>query len=154
MAARKPGPEDVAESMHSAALQLLRRLREHDVEMGLGTARSSALSVLVFGGSKSMTALAEIEQVRAPTMTRLVDRLEAAGLVSRTRPPGDRRTVIVAATPAGRRVLEQGRALRIKALAADLDRVTGVELRTLDRAAKILLRIQADARPANARRSE
>lgn len=144
MAVRKAGTEEVAESLHSAAVRLLRRLREHDVAMGLGTARSSALSVVVFGGPKSITDLATIEQVRAPTMTRLVDRLESAGLVTRTRSPGDRRTVTVAATVAGRRLLEQGRALRIKALVADLDGLGQSELDVLGRAAKILLQIHAD----------
>src|SRR5688572_13769181 len=141
MPVRKRGAEEVATLVHSASVRLLRRLREHDVAMGLGTARSSALSVLVFAGAKSITELARIEQVRAPTMTRLVDRLEGAGLVTRTRPPGDRRTVMVTATAAGRRLLEEGRALRVNALAADLEPLKPSDLETLERAAKILLRL-------------
>ena len=145
MVVRRASVQDVANAVHSAALRLLRRLREQDVAIGLGTARSSALSVIVFGGAKTITELASIEQVRAPTMTRLVDRLESAGLVKRTRPPGDRRKVVVEATSAGRRILEQGRAARVNALAADLADLPAGELDVLERAARILLRIQPES---------
>ena len=62
----------VADRLHSAAIQLLRRLRREDQAMGLTAARASALSVLVFGGRPlTLGALAQAEQVSAPTITRL-----------------------------------------------------------------------------------
>ena len=43
--------------------------------MGLTGPRASALSVLVFRGPLTMSQLAEAEQVRRPTITRLVPKL-------------------------------------------------------------------------------
>src|SRR3954469_5829393 len=62
----------VADRLHSAAIHLLRRLRAADAASGLTAPRLSALSVVVFGGPQTITSLAAAEQVRLPTMTRLV----------------------------------------------------------------------------------
>ena len=53
----------VADRLHSAAIHLLRLVRVRDLKTGIGPARLSALSVLVFVGPKSLKELAEIEQV-------------------------------------------------------------------------------------------
>src|SRR6476469_3956877 len=75
----------VADRLHSAAIRLLRRLRREDEAMGLTAARASALSVLVFGGRPvTLGALAQAEQVSAPTVTRLIVGMERDGLVRRT----------------------------------------------------------------------
>src|SRR5258706_16333919 len=78
-----PAPRAVADRLHSAAIHLLRRLRVEDKAMGLSGPRTSALSVIVIRGPVTMSALAEAEQVRRPTMTRLVDGLERRGLWGR-----------------------------------------------------------------------
>ena len=75
--------ERTADRLHSAAIHLLRRLRREDAQSGLSAPRLSALSVLVFGGPLTLGELANAEQVRPPTMTRLVTALEADGLVTR-----------------------------------------------------------------------
>jgi hypothetical protein len=62
----------VADRLHSAAIQLLRRVRKLDVATGEGPARLSALSVLVFGGAETLGELAAAEQVKPPTMSRIV----------------------------------------------------------------------------------
>src|ERR1041385_2596122 len=74
---------ETADKLHSAAIHLLRRLRVRDRESGIGPAQLSALSVLVFGGPRSLGGLAEAEQVRPPTMSRIVVGLERSGLVRR-----------------------------------------------------------------------
>src|ERR1044071_5373512 len=109
--ANAPGPdrEAVANRLHSAAIHLLRRARRVDAESPLPAPQLSALSVIVFGGPITLGALAAAEQVRPPTMTRLVAALERAGLVTRESDPTDRRQVLLRATPAGRRLLEEGR---------------------------------------------
>src|SRR5215813_7409473 len=71
---------EIAERLHSGALRLLRRLRKFDSETQVSAPKLSALSVLVFGGPQSLSDLANAEQVRAPTMSRLVAELEADGL--------------------------------------------------------------------------
>lgn len=135
---------DVADRLHSAAIHLLRRLRIEDAASGLTAPRLSALSVIVYGGPLTLGALAGAEQVRPPTMTRLVSALERDGLVSREPDPGDRRQVLLRATPAGRRLLEEGRARRTSTLAARLALLPDGDLAALAWAAELLERL---ARP-------
>src|ERR1041385_1747965 len=96
-----------ADRLHSAAIHLLRSLRTEDRSSGLSGPRLSALSVIVFAGPIAMSALAAAEQVRPPTMTRLVAELERLGLVERARDSEDLRGIRVRATAKGRRLLEE-----------------------------------------------
>jgi DNA-binding MarR family transcriptional regulator len=127
-----------ANALHSAALRLLRRARTADTEMDLDGPRASALSVLVFGGPLPLTRLAEVEQVSPPAITKTVTALEAAGLVSRTRSGTDRRIVLVAATDAGRALLERGRAARVRMVADLIAALPDADLATLRRAAELI----------------
>jgi DNA-binding MarR family transcriptional regulator len=106
-----------ANAVHSAAVRLLRRARASDTAMDLDGPRASLLSVVVFGGPMPVTRLAAIEQVSAPAITKTVSLLERQGLVARERSAEDRRVVLVRATAEGRRVLELGRAARVRAVA-------------------------------------
>lgn len=130
-----------ATRLHSVAIHLLRRLRREDDASGLTAPRLSALSVVVFGGPLTLGALAAAEQVRPPTMTRIVAALEQAGLVVREPEPTDGRAVLIRATPAGRQLLEEGRARRTAVLARQLAALTPEELATLQQAAEILDRL-------------
>src|ERR1044071_7614178 len=105
-----------ADRLHSAAIHLLRSLRTEDRSSGLSGPRLSALSVIVFAGPIAMSALAAAEQVRPPTMTRLVAELERLGLVERARDSEDLRGIQVRATAKGRRLLEEGRRRRVERL--------------------------------------
>src|SRR5271154_7173343 len=108
---------EVADRLHSTALHLLRRVRKQDVATGEGPARLSALSVLVFGGPMTIGQLAAAEQVRPPTMTRVVPGLEQSGFARRTADPADARRVRICATKKGQRLLQHGRQLRSEYLA-------------------------------------
>src|SRR4051812_23669107 len=116
----QPDAALVADRLHSAAIHLLRRLRAEDAASGLTAPRLSALSVIVYGGPLTLGALAAAEQVRPPTMTRLVAAMEEAGLVERERDAGDRRVVRMSATAKGKRILEAGRDRRIAVIAESL----------------------------------
>jgi len=134
---------EVADQLHSAAIRLLRRLRKADDETGITAPRLSALSVLVFGGPLTLGHLAAAEQVKPPTMTRLVTALENDGLVVRQVVADDRRKTIIRATAKGRRVMARGRARRVDQLAARLANMTGAELAKLETAALLMRRIAA-----------
>lgn len=136
----------VADRLHSASIHLLRRIREVDKEAGVPPARLSALSVLVFGGPRSIGGLAAIEQVRQPTMTRIVQGLERAGLARRRPDPDDRRAVRVSATPVGRKLLQAARRRRVRRLEQLMSEVGDAELRRLERGLQVLERLAA--RPA------
>lgn len=110
----------LADRLHSLAIHLLRFARADDAATGLSAARLSVLSVLVFGGSRTVTELAAAEQVTAPTMTRLLQGLERDGYVRRRRDRSDGRVSHLAATAKGRRALEAGRRARV----ARMTRVT------------------------------
>jgi DNA-binding MarR family transcriptional regulator len=129
-----------ADRLHSAAIHLLRRVRVSDVEAGVSPARLSALSVLVFGGPRTMTELAAAEQVRLPTMSALVRSLEDDGLVRRQPDPADRRAVRLRATPKGERLLRRAQRRRIEILIDLLAPLSLRELRTVTEAVAILER--------------
>jgi DNA-binding MarR family transcriptional regulator len=138
----------IADRLHSAAIHLLRALRRTDADAGLTGPQSSALSVLIFGGPAKLTDLAATEQVRAPTMSRLVSDLEAQGLVERRPSPEDRRAVLIAATGRGRELLDKARAARLGRLTAQVARLSPEERAVLARAAGLLARIATEGRAA------
>src|SRR6266508_5669667 len=130
--------EQAADRLHSAAIHLLRTLRRQDARLGVGPAGLSVLSVLVFGGPKTIGELAAIEQVKRPTMTRIIAGLERWGMVQRGGDARDRRRVVVEPTATGRVVMRRGRANPVAELA---DRMTGLtpdEVALLHRAAELI----------------
>ena len=128
----------LADQLHSAAIHLLRQLRKEDDASGLSAPRLSALSVVVFGGPLTLGELARAEQVKPPTMTRIVTGLETDGLVERKDDPRDKRLTHIEATPKGRRVLTAGRARRVERLASAVAKLEGKELAELSRAVQLL----------------
>jgi DNA-binding MarR family transcriptional regulator len=131
----------IADLTHGAAIRLLRFVRREDVAAGLSAPQLSALSVLVYGGPQAISALAAAEQVRPPTMSRLVDDLERLGLAERLAKPGDRRVYQVRVTDAGRSLLEEGRRKRLARLIEILGGATPSELRALQSAAETIVRL-------------
>ena len=132
---------ETAELLHSAAIRLLRMVRVEDAQAGIGPAQLSALSVLVFGGAKTVSELASLEQVRPPTMSRIVEGLAQKKLVQRVDDEADRRTVRVSATAKGEKLMQVGKARRVRALAERFEALTATDLRTLRAAAELMLRL-------------
>jgi DNA-binding MarR family transcriptional regulator len=129
---------EAADRLHSAMIHLLRRLRIRDREVGVGPAQLSALSVLVFGGPKSLAELAEAEQVKAPTMSRIVASLLQAKLVRKRTDKQDRRAVVIQATEKGVRIMQEGRRRRVEALAAAVRGLAEKEIAQLLEAAQVM----------------
>jgi DNA-binding MarR family transcriptional regulator len=139
---------ELADRLHSSAIHLLRRLRVQDAAAGLSAPRLSALSVIVYAGPIRMSDLAAAEQVRLPTISRLVRELERDAYVERVADPGDGRVQRVQATRAGRSLLEAGRARRVQELTAALAALSNTEQRTLARAASLLEHLARPTPPA------
>ena len=131
----------IADRLHSAAIHLLRRVRKQDVATGEGPARLSALSVLVFGGPKTLGELAAAEQVKPPTMSRIVAGLARSRLIEITADPRDARRMRIRATARGTRLLHKGRQLRIEYLASHLEALAPEELAKLGEAVEILKKL-------------
>jgi DNA-binding MarR family transcriptional regulator len=130
-----------ANRLHSLAIHLLRQVAQVDREMGLTPERASVLSVLAFGGPKTIGQLARAERVSPPAITRIVDGLETAGLAERRRSDEDRRVVFVTVTANGRRLMERGRARRVETLAAGLRALEPGDVRSLEAATDVLERV-------------
>jgi DNA-binding MarR family transcriptional regulator len=109
--------QEIANLVHSTSIHLLRTLRQEDSKTGLNAPRLSALSVLVFRGPITLGDLAAAEQVRPPTMSRIVDALVELGLATRTRSKEDKRIIHINSTRKGTDVMHAGRERRVRVLA-------------------------------------
>jgi DNA-binding MarR family transcriptional regulator len=128
----------LAIEVNSLSIHLVRWTKRADADLGVPPARLSALSVLVFGGDRTITELAEAEMVTLATISRVVDGLETMGLARRVPNPADARSVRIRATPKGRRVMERGRQARVDRLVALLEQVPTDEQATVERALALL----------------
>lgn len=137
---------DVADRLHSAAIHLLRRVRRTDPLTGVSPAQLSALSVLM-SGPKRLGDLAAAEQVRSPTMSRLVNEMERAGVARKVTDRDDARVIRVHATAKGLRALSRGRAMRIEAIKGLLSELDPDEIGAVERAVGTIERLLGQ-RPA------
>jgi DNA-binding MarR family transcriptional regulator len=131
---------EAADRFHSAAIHALRHVRREDPASGLSAARLSALSVLVFGGPRTLGELAAAEQVRPATMTRIAQSLVEDGYANRAADPADGRVVRLSATAKGKRVMQQGRERRVANLARLLERLSPDEVARVHEAAELVER--------------
>ena len=129
---------EAADRFHSAAIHALRHVRREDPATGLSAARLSALSVLVYGGPRTLGELAAAEQVRPATMTRIAQSLVEDGYARREADPADGRVVRLSATPKGRRVMQKGRERRVTNLARLLGRLSPEEVGQVREAAELV----------------
>ena len=114
------------------------RLGEH----GLSRGEFEVLATLRRGREPytlAPTALARWMMLSSAAMTNRVDRLEAAGLVERRPDPGDRRGVLVALTPDGKRVVDAAVADHVENERRLLEPLTAEEQQTLNALLRKLL---------------
>ena len=129
--------DDAADRLRHAVARLARLLRQQD-EGSFGATFTSALASVKNVGPLTLGELAAREQVAPPTMTKVVEKLEAHGFVTRTVDQKDRRVSRVTVTPAGRRHLDATRVRRTAWLASRLDQLTADELERLMDAVDVL----------------
>jgi DNA-binding MarR family transcriptional regulator len=101
-------PEAIAGRLRLSATRLARRLRQ-EAQTGLSPSQLSALAMVERHGPVTLGDLAECEQVSPPTITRVVVKLEADGLLTRQPDPDDRRVTRVLLTPKGKTLLSASR---------------------------------------------
>ena len=130
--------EDVADRLHFAATDLVRRLRRDGAAVELSPARLGVLSCLQSRGPVTLGALAQAEQVAAPTMTRLIQALEQDGFARRRPDPEDRRATLVHITSRGRRSLDRARRHRRERLVRLMSELSHEEIARLDDAAAVI----------------
>ncbi|WP_432542218.1 MarR family winged helix-turn-helix transcriptional regulator [Kineococcus sp. SYSU DK002] len=128
----------LAVDLRVCVLRTARRLRAQKSVDELTDAQFSVLSQLHGGGPRTPGELAEAEHVRPPSMTRTIAALVESGLIERTDHPDDGRQVLVSATEAGHRVVEETRARRSAWLSRRLDGLSPGDRATLAAAVTVL----------------
>ncbi|HYN28755.1 MAG TPA: MarR family transcriptional regulator [Dermatophilaceae bacterium] len=131
----------LAGDLRLACMRISRRVR-YESDDALAPHQFSVL-VQLHERPRTPRALAEVERVSAPSMTRTATGLVERGLVSRTGDPTDGRSVILALTPEGRRVLRETRRRRDEWLAVRLAALPDDERELLRRATEVLARVAA-----------
>ena len=137
---------ELAARLRLAITRTARRLRQR-AGADLGPSQTAALATIERSGPLTPSEVAEAEQIQRPTATRIVARLEEAGLVQRTADPADGRSFVVAVTPEGRALLRKLRTRKNAYLARRLRELDPGEVATLRRAAGILERLVEGERP-------
>ncbi len=131
----------LAAALRIVLLRLSRRLRAERSDESLTLSQLSALSSLAHVGRCSPSALAELERVQPPSMTRIVAALEEHGYAARAPHESDRRQAVLDLTPAGEAVLEETRRRATAWLAGALSELGAAERATLADALPLLERI-------------
>jgi DNA-binding MarR family transcriptional regulator len=133
---------ELASSLRPAILRLSRRLRQmRDESLDLSASQLGAMGVLFRNGELPIGELAAQEKVQPPSMTRTVNCLAEAGMVTRTAGDTDRRQSKVKLTEAGRGVLLADRRRRDAWLTKRIAELTPEEKRVLRQAVKILEKV-------------
>jgi DNA-binding MarR family transcriptional regulator len=131
---------DLAVRLRLVIARTARRLRQQAGEE-LSPSQAAALAMIDRHGPLTPSELATRERIQRPTATRVIARLEEAGLVDRTSDPDDRRSCLVGVAPEGRRLLARVRTRKDAYLSRRLRDLDADERATLDRAAAILERV-------------
>jgi DNA-binding MarR family transcriptional regulator len=143
-----PVPGPVLAAQLRRAFVLLRRQVRRQGPAELTISQFSALATVVRAGPLGVGQLAEAEVLPSPAVTRLADKLEEAGLVSRRPNPSDRRGVLLAATPAGRELIARREQASNAWLAERLEALPKADRLRLERAARVLESL-ASERPSD-----
>jgi DNA-binding MarR family transcriptional regulator len=125
---------DLAATFHVALGRIVRGLRQETAGSRVGPGGLSVLVTLDARGPQRVGVLAEVEGVAAPSMTRIVNALEAEGLVRRDADPVDGRAQVVAVTPEGTALLTSGKEVKLAALRRRLAALPPAERERLEAA--------------------
>lgn len=139
-AGRASDPGEFSARLRLAIARTARRLRQ-EAGTDLSPSLSSALATIERRGPLTPSELAEAERVQRPTATRVVARLEAAGLVERASDPSDGRVSLVSASADGRALLRRMRTRKDAYLSRRLRDLEPNEVAALERATEVLERM-------------
>jgi DNA-binding MarR family transcriptional regulator len=132
----------LAHALRPQVMRLARRLRQmQDHTLGLNPNQLSAMAVLLNSGDQLIGDLAVVEQVRPPSMTRIIHGLEMRGYVARRSDPADHRHCLVTLTEAGRQVLLANRRRRDEWLTIRIAKLDPADRDVLRRAVPVLERL-------------
>jgi DNA-binding MarR family transcriptional regulator len=143
-AKRELSPAVLAQALRPSVMRLARRLRQmRDDSVGLNSNQLSAMAVLLNSGDQLMGELAAAEKMQPPSMTRIVNGLEARGYVARRPQPEDRRQCLVTLSDEGRKILLANRRRRDEWLAIRIAQLAPTEREVLREAIEILEKVNS-----------
>ena len=128
---------ELATRLRLAVTRSARRLRQ-EAGTDLSPSLTAALATVERHGPLTPSELADRERVQRPTATRLICRLEEAGLVTRAADPADRRSALISVTADGRTLLATARPRKDAFLSDRLHELPAADRETLQRAAALL----------------
>ncbi len=147
MATTSTSASELAARLRLAVARTSRRLRQ-EADAGLSATLLAGLATVERHGPLTPSELAVRERIQRPTATRLIARLEADGLVTRTADPADGRSSLIAIGDAGRVLLHEARNRKDAYLARRLRTLPAEDRATLARAAVLLERLlEEEERP-------
>jgi DNA-binding MarR family transcriptional regulator len=131
---------ELSARLRLAIARTARRLRQ-EAGTDLSPSLASALATIERHGPLTPSELADVERVQRPTATRVVAKLEQAGLLDRAEDPSDGRVSMVSASREGRALLRRLRTRKDAYLARRLRELEPRDVATLERAAGVLERL-------------
>ena len=131
---------DLASRLRLDISRMARRLRQ-EAGAELSPSQTAALVTIERHGPLTPSELADRERVQRPTVTRVLARLEEAGLVDRAADPQDRRSSLLSVSDDGRELLAMVRARKDAFLARRIDALEPADREALERAAAIMERM-------------
>jgi DNA-binding MarR family transcriptional regulator len=135
---------ETAARLRTAVGRLARRIRPTRVGAELTLTEATVLATTARNGPVGLSWLAREEGMNPTMLSRVVWRLEDAGLLARRPDPRDRRAALVDATPAGRKLHERIRAERADALSQLIEHLGVAEREALDAALPVLEQLARD----------
>lgn len=135
---------ETAARLRTAVGRLARRGRPTRVGAELTLTEAAVLATTARNGPVGLSWLAREEGMNPTMLSRVVWRLEDAGLLARRPDPGDRRAALVAATAAGRRLHDRIRAERTDALSQLIEHLGAAERAALAAALPVLEQLARD----------
>jgi len=133
-----PGDEGLTSALRVGVMRLARRIRLERSSEDLSLNQLAVLGTLMRSGELAVGELAAIERVKPPSITRTVNCLVDAGLVTRRPHATDGRQVMVDLTDQARTVLDEDRRRRDLWLAHRLDELDPADRELLRRVAPLL----------------
>jgi DNA-binding MarR family transcriptional regulator len=137
-------PTVLANRLRPVLLHLNRQLRREIHSLGVTGGQVSLLVQIKYHPGIGIRELAALERMSVPGMSKLISRLEEAGLVQRAPVAGDQRRVGLTLTPAGHKVLRSVKSRRTAWLAARLGDLNPEELEAIDAAIEPLTHLLAE----------
>jgi DNA-binding MarR family transcriptional regulator len=136
------GANDLREAVElRVVIARLQRLLRSKSQTMITASQASALVRIEEDGPFRLSSLADTEGIAVPTMSKIVDVLEASGFIERIPDPADGRASLIQLREEGRVLLDEARQRLTRLLRGALDQLSDEERQALRGAVPVLQRV-------------